>query len=176
MLKMVKYKATVLYILFIIIINSVYSWFPFMNIAGAPFSSGDMLVGAIYIFRDFAQREIKHYVIFAMLFGALISYLFADKSMAIASVCAFSVAETIDWAIFTYTGKPLSQRLLWSSSLSGPVDSIIFLAIYGPLNLAGVLVLCASKTLGVLLVWVIWKFNQPKYFGLSETATPPQIP
>jgi len=175
MLKVIKYKATVLYILLIIIINSVYSWFPFMTIAGAPFSSGDMLVGAIYIFRDFAQREIKHYVILAMLFGALISYLFADKSMAIASVCAFSVAETIDWAIFTFTGKPLSQRLLWSSSLSAPVDSIIFLAIYGPLNLAGVLVLCASKTLGVLLVWVIWKYKQPKYFGLSETATPPQI-
>jgi hypothetical protein len=154
---LLKLKATITYIVFIIIINTAYAYFPFMTIAGAPFSSGDMVVGAVYIFRDFAQREIKHYVIFAMLFGVIVSYLFADKAMAVASVCAFTVAETIDWAIFTFTGKPLSQRLIWSSIISAPMDSIVFLSIYGPLNLAGILVLTASKSLGVLFVWYVWR-------------------
>ncbi len=155
-----KYKATISYIVFIILINTVYSYFPFMTIAGAPFSSGDMVVGMIYIFRDFAQREIKHYVILAMLFGVVVSYLFADKAMAVASVCAFTVGELIDWGIFTYTKKPLSQRLLLSSIISAPVDSAVFLALYGPFNLVGVLVLCFSKALGVLFVWFIWRRRQ----------------
>jgi queuosine precursor transporter len=158
--KVLSIKATLCYILFIIAVNSTYIYFPYMTIAHTPFSTGDMLVGAIYIFRDFAQREIKHYVILAMMVGVVISYCFADKTMAIASVCAFTVAETIDWAIFTFTGKPLSQRLLLSSAISAPADSFVFLAIYGPLNMAGMLVLMASKTLGVLLVWAVWKKTQ----------------
>src|SRR5690606_4332743 len=126
---------------FIVVVNCGYPIFPFITIAHSPFSSGDVLVGMVYIFRDFAQREIKHYVILAMLFGAAVSYLLADKTMAIASLCAFSIGETIDWAIFTFTGKPLSQRLLWSSAISAPIDSGVFLAIYGPFNLAGIAVL-----------------------------------
>jgi uncharacterized PurR-regulated membrane protein YhhQ (DUF165 family) len=174
-MKLLRYKATFAYLFFIILINTTYPYFPFMTIAHTPFSSGDMLVGAIYIFRDFAQREIRHYVILAMLLGVFISYLFADEAMVIASVCAFTVAETIDWAIFTFTGKPLSQRLLWSSAISVPADTLIFLAIYGPFNFAGILVLCASKFLGVLIVWMIWKRSQPKSFAFPEKITPPQI-
>jgi uncharacterized PurR-regulated membrane protein YhhQ (DUF165 family) len=155
--KVLSIKATLCYIAFIIIVNSTYIYFPFVTIAHAPFSTGDMLVGAIYIFRDFAQREIRHYVILAMVLGVVISYCFADKSMAVASVCAFTVAETIDWLIFTFTGKPLSQRLILSSTLSAPADSFVFLAIYGPLNVAGILVLTSSKALGVLLVWLVWR-------------------
>jgi uncharacterized PurR-regulated membrane protein YhhQ (DUF165 family) len=124
--KVLSIKATLCYIAFIIIVNSTYIYFPFVTIAHAPFSTGDMLVGAIYIFRDFAQREIRHYVILAMILGVVISYCFADKSMAVASVCAFTVAETIDWLIFTFTGKPLSQRLILSSTLSAPADSFVF--------------------------------------------------
>ena len=152
-----KIKATLCYIIFIIVVNSSYIYFPFMTIAHAPFSTGDMVVGAVYIFRDFAQREIKHYVILAMIFGAVVSYAFADKEMAIASLCAFTVAETIDWAIFTFTGKPLSQRLLLSSALSIPADTLVFLGIYGPFNVAGVMVLCTSKLIGVFIVWQVWR-------------------
>lgn len=155
--QLLRYKATISYILFVVIINSSYPYFPFLSIKGAPFSTGDMIVGAIYVFRDFAQREIKHYVIFAMLIGILISYIFADKDIAIASVCSFAVGEFIDWGIFTFTQKPLSQRLLWSSIISAPIDSVVFLAIYGPFNLIGIGVLSASKMLGVLLVWYVWR-------------------
>ncbi len=166
--KLLRFKATICYLVFIILINTTYQYFPFMTIWHAPFSTGDMMVGMVYIFRDFAQREIKHYVIFAMLIGVFISYIFADKTMAIASVCAFSVAETIDWLIFTFTGKPLSQRLILSSTLSAPADSFVFLAIYGPLNLAGMVVLTASKALGVLLVWLVWR---KRYATTSSLCT-----
>lgn len=158
--KLLKIKATLYYIICIVAINYAYQVFPFLTIANSPFSTGDMVVGAVYVFRDFSQREIKHYVIIAMLFGALISFLLADKAIAIASLSSFVVGELIDWSIFTFTGKPLSQRLLWSSAISAPIDSVVFLAIYGPFNLAGVLVLSASKSLGVLLVWFVWRWRE----------------
>jgi uncharacterized PurR-regulated membrane protein YhhQ (DUF165 family) len=167
---LLRYKSTLTYLIFIILINTAYPIFPFMTIAGAPFSTGDMLVGAVYVLRDFAQREAKHYVILAMLLGAAISYLFADKAMAIASVAAFTVAETIDWAIFTFTNKPLSERLLWSSSISAPIDSMVFLAILGPFNLAGILVLCASKTLGVLLLWYVWRRRDKRLNNAAQAG------
>lgn len=166
--KILSIKSTLCYIVFIIAVNSTYIYFPFVTVFHTAFSSGDIVVGAIYIFRDFAQREIKHYVILAMIVGVIISYSFADKTMAVASVCAFTVAETIDWAIFTFTGKPLSQRLLLSSAISAPADSFVFLAIYGPLNVAGVLVLTLSKVSGVLLVWYVWKKRQPKSAAVSD--------
>jgi len=170
--KILSIKATISYLVFIIVVNTTYIYFPYMTIAHAPFSTGDLLVGAIYIFRDFAQREIKHYVILAMILGVVISYCFADKSMAIASVCAFAVAETIDWVIFTFTGKPLSQRLLLSSAISAPADSFVFLAIYGPLNIAGILVLTSSKVLGVLLVWYVWRKRQSVVVAPTLCASP----
>jgi queuosine precursor transporter len=155
--RLFNYKATLCYISFIIIINFSYPYFPFITIAHTPFSSGDMLIGIIYVLRDFTQREINHYVILAMLFGTGISYLLADKSIAIASICSFMIGEFIDWGIFTFTGKPLSQRLLWSSAISAPIDSMVFLAIYGPFNLAGISVISFSKVLGVLLLWYLWR-------------------
>ncbi|MDX2164832.1 MAG: hypothetical protein SFW07_05375 [Gammaproteobacteria bacterium] len=166
--KISSIKATLCYVVFIIAVNSSYIYFPFVTVFHTPFSSGDFLVGAIYIFRDFAQREIKHYVILAMMLGVVISYCFADKTMAVASVCAFTVAETIDWAIFTFTGKPLSQRLVLSSAISAPADSFVFLALYGPLNLAGVFVLTLSKVSGVMLVWYVWKKRQPKSTAIDD--------
>jgi queuosine precursor transporter len=156
-LQISKIKATFCYIAFIVIINTSFPYFPFMTIAHTAFSSADMIIGVIYVLRDFAQREIKHYVILAMLIGAGASYLLADKAIAIASLCSFIVGETIDWGIYTYTGKPLSQRILWSSAISAPIDSTVFLAIYGPFNLVGISVITSSKVIGVLVVWYLWR-------------------
>ena len=116
-----------------------------------------MCVGMIYIFRDFAQREIKHYVIFAMLVAGVLSYVLADQAVAYARVSAFLIGETIDWLIFTFTRKPLSQRLLWSSTASAPIDSYVFLALLGRVNWVAMSVMTVAKFLGVILVWVMWK-------------------
>src|SRR5688500_7746168 len=112
MLNFLRFKATFAYILLIIFINSLFSYSPTLLIFNQPFSPADITVGAIYIFRDFSQREIKHYVLLAMLVGGILSYLCAAKAIAFASIMAFFIAEIIDWLIFTLTKKPLSQRLL----------------------------------------------------------------
>ncbi|MDR3478477.1 MAG: hypothetical protein P4M14_10660 [Gammaproteobacteria bacterium] len=152
-----RYMSTFIYITFIILVNNIFTYAPVLMVFGAPFSSADAVVGVVYIMRDFSQRELGHYVIFAMLLGCFLSYILADKAVALASVLSFFVGEVIDWLVFTYTKKPLSQRLLSSSLICAPIDSSVFLYMVDQLNVVGVVVLTLSKTIGVLAVWLIWR-------------------
>lgn len=152
-----RFSCTIAYIITIIAINNIFVYAPYITISGSLISTGDLVVGAVYVLRDFVQREIKHYVIIAMLIGCLLSYVLADKQIAIASVSAFFVGELIDWAIYTFSGKPLSQRLLWSSCISAPVDSAIFLHLTNMLNGPGLMALTLGKFLGILAIWYSWR-------------------
>lgn len=158
-----RFQFTISYIIFIVVLNYCVSFAPYLNLFGAPYSSADVLVGFIYVFRDLAQREIKHYVIGAMLIGSLLSYFLADKTVAIASVTAFSIGELIDWSIYTFTKRPLSKRILWSASLSAPIDTAIFLYMIHQLNSAGFFVMILGKLTGVIALWYIWRWREQKY-------------
>ena len=112
-----------------------------------------LLVGFIFVARDFAQREIGSRVIIAMLVAALLSYLMADPFVAVASLVAFLISEFADWAVYTFTGRSFSQRVLISSAVGTPLDSIVFLGIIGHLSVVGVIAMTISKMLGALVVW-----------------------
>jgi len=155
-----RYLYTSLYIIFIVLCNTTFTYVPNVTIGHFSFAIGDILVGGIYVLRDLAQREIRHYVILAMLVGGILSYLMADKSVAIASVLAFSVGETIDWFIYTVTKKPLSQRLLWSSLISTPVDSFIFLALTNMLHPLDFTLMMIAKLIGVFALWLSWRVRR----------------
>ncbi len=150
--------ATLSYVVMIVVLNTLFMYMPLMSLFGQSFSSADMFVGSIYIVRDFAQREIKHYIFIAMLVGAIISYLFASKVIALASTAAFVAGEAIDWSIFTFSKKPVSQRLIWSSMISSPIDSIVFLSFAERLHGVEFVVMTVGKMAGVLLLWLVWKW------------------
>lgn len=154
-----RYPFTLSYVAFIVLINYGISYAPYLTLFGAPYSSADVIVGLIYVFRDLAQREIKHYVIGAMLIGSILSYFLADKTIAIASVTAFSVGELIDWSIYTFTKRPLSKRILWSASCSAPVDTALFLYMIHQFNEAGFFVMILGKLTGVIVVWYLWRLR-----------------
>jgi uncharacterized PurR-regulated membrane protein YhhQ (DUF165 family) len=97
-----------------------------------------------------------------MILGCIASYIFADKQMVIASTCAFLVGETIDWCIYTFSGKPFSQRLLASSLFSVPIDSAIFLYLINQFNSSGMLVMILAKSFGVMCVWSLWRIRSFK--------------
>lgn len=151
-----KYPATFSYLLFIVLLNTIFSYVPDFNILGEPISVADFVVGLIYVMRDFAQRETKHWVILAMLGGCLISWILAEKEAALASVAAFAVGELLDWGIFTFTKKPLSQRLLWSSIISSPIDSAVNLYFLAQFNYVGLILMSITKILGAILLWAYW--------------------
>jgi len=155
-----RFACTMSYVILIVLINSIFVYAPYVTVRGSVVSTGDLVVGIVYMLRDFAQREIKHYVILAMLLGCYFSYILADKQIAIASCSAFFVGEFIDWAIFTFTQKPLSQRLLWSSGISAPIDSAVFLHLSNMLNWEGLIALTLGKFMGIFALWFLWRRKQ----------------
>ncbi|MES2219314.1 MAG: hypothetical protein V4501_13000 [Pseudomonadota bacterium] len=155
-----KYAGTMSYLAFIFLVNLLFPVMPIYKLWGSPFSACDLMIGAIYILRDFSQREIGGKVLFVMLIGCAASYFFTIKQIVLASIYSFLIGETIDWAIYTFTGKPFSQRLLTSSLLSVPADSAVFLYMVNQLNVAGFLVMTMAKSCGILLLWLGWYSHQ----------------
>ena len=61
--------------------------------------------------------------------------------------------ELADWAVYSFTRRPLSERIIYSSIIGTPIDSVVFLGLMGFLSLAGAVAMTASKLLGALIVW-----------------------
>ena len=149
-------KYALLYIFSLVAVNCAFDVVPLVRLPG-----GDMwppvslAVGFIFVIRDYAQREIGHMILPAMLVGGVISWFMASPTIALASLCAFMAGELLDWAVYTFTRRPFSQRILFSSALGTPMDSAIFLGMLGLFSLSSVLVMTASKMFGALIVFLL---------------------
>jgi uncharacterized PurR-regulated membrane protein YhhQ (DUF165 family) len=149
-------KSVVLYILSIIAINFAFDRVPALTLPGGDiWSPVSLAVGFVFVVRDFAQREVGHAVLPAMLLGGILSWFSASADVALASVCAFLTGELLDWAVYTFTGRPFSQRILLSSACSTPVDSAVFLSMVGLFSFSSVLLMTASKMLGAFIVFCL---------------------
>jgi uncharacterized PurR-regulated membrane protein YhhQ (DUF165 family) len=149
-------KYALLYIFFIVLVNYGFDVVPLLSLPGGElWSPMALVVGFIFVIRDYAQREIGHMVLPAMLLGGLISWLMATPAIALASVCAFFTGELMDWAVYTFTGRPFSQRVLLSSALSTPVDSVVFLSMVGLFSIPSVLIMTVSKMIGAVIVFYL---------------------
>ncbi len=151
-----KYKYTAIYIVLIVLVNWGFTVTPLIPLpTGDMFPPMSLVVGFVFVSRDFAQREIGHSVIVAMLVGAVLSYFMANPYVALASLVAFLISEGADWAIYTWTKKPFAQRILLSSIASTPIDSAVFLAMIGHLSATAVVVMTLSKMIGAIIIWKI---------------------
>jgi len=149
-----RFKFTALYVGLIVAVNYAFTVVPLVKLPdGTMWPPVALLVGFVFVARDFAQREVGHKVLLAMLVGVGISYVMADPFVATASAAAFLISELVDWAVYSFTGKTLSQRILLSSLLGTPVDSAIFLGMLGLLSPVGILAMTTSKMLGAVIVW-----------------------
>ncbi len=149
-----KLQYTLGYVALIVLVNWLFTMVPLVDLPGGEkWPPVSIIVGFVFIARDFAQREVGHRVILAMLVAGVISYVMADPYVAMASISAFIISEFADWAIYSFTGRPFAQRILISSAVSTPIDSAVFLGMIGHLSVVGMLVMTASKMLGALVVW-----------------------
>ena len=147
---------TVLYIVLIVAVNYGFTVVQLVDMPGGEkWPPVSLLVGFIFVARDFAQREIGHLVIIAMLVAGGLSYVMADPYVAAASVAAFLVSEFTDWAVYSFTGRPFAQRVLLSSAVGTPIDSVVFLGAIGQLGVSSLSAMTASKMLGAIIVWSI---------------------
>lgn len=149
-------KYAFLYICSVVLVNYAFDVVPPLVLPGGDvWSPVALVVGFIFVIRDYAQREIGHMVLPAMLIGGLISWLMASPAIALASMGAFLAGELLDWAVYTFTRRPFSQRVLLSSAIGTPVDSAIFLGMIGLFSLSSVLMMTASKMFGALVVFYL---------------------
>ena len=128
-------------------------------LGGGNFQPLAIVTGLVLVIRDFAQREIKHWIFGAMIIGLVLSSLTSWIVIVFASGAAFLISETVDWAVYTFVNRPLSQRVLLSSCASGPLDQLVFIWLAsmapgqaGIFALGTVLTGIASKLLGALIV------------------------
>lgn len=149
------------YVALIAGVNWLFDVTPLVNLPGGEvWSPAALVVGFVFVVRDFAQRQVGHYVLLGMLAGIVISWLMASPQLALASAIAFAVGETADWALYSLTKKPFSQRILLSSLLGAPLDSLVFLSLIGISSFVGVLVMSLSKLAGALVVFLLVRMRE----------------
>lgn len=158
-------RAAIYYVLAIIIANLGFSYIPMIPIGfGEMFAPMSLLVGFVFVLRDYAQQELGHKVLIAMAVGAVASYILADPFVAVASVIAFGVSEVIDWAIYSVTKRPFKDRVLLSSVVSTPVDSAVFMLILGFFSWYGLAAMVISKMIGAVFI-----YYRPNFFQFGKT-------
>ena len=128
---------------------------PLVLPGGDVWSPVALIVGFVFVVRDFAQRRVGHKILFAMLIGIIISWVMASPELAMASAAAFAIGELADWALYTFTKKPFSQRILISSIFGAPLDSLVFLGMIGLASLSGIVLMSLSKIAGALIVFML---------------------
>ena len=153
---------TALYVASIVLVNWMFT-------AIAPWSTplGDLylaniVVGFVFVLRDYAQREIGHSVLLATAVGGVATWFMVDPMIAVASITAFILSEAADWGVYSFLRRPLSQRILISSLIAVPLDTLAFQYLAGYLTPAAFATEIASKAVGVLLVWYLLRMRDRK--------------
>ncbi|SBW03036.1 conserved membrane hypothetical protein [uncultured delta proteobacterium] len=145
-----------LYVFSVVLVNWLFTVIPPVMLPGGEvWPPTSLVVGFVFVIRDYAQRAVGHKVLFAMLAGAGISYFMAGPEIAFASMAAFLVGEVLDWTMYTYTGRPFSQRIFLSSLVSTPVDSAVFLLLINMAGLGSICIMTLSKLAGALIVFLL---------------------
>lgn len=152
-----------IYLALVPLVNWSFAWaprYPIGETGGViiPFS---VVTGLVLVVRDLAQREAGKWIFLLLGIGVGLTWLSAGGVLAFASGAAFLVSELVDWAVYTFIKRPLSQRVVISSVFSAPIDSSVFLFLAIPLvpgifNIYSVLASILGKLIGAVLVgWII---------------------
>ena len=149
----------VVYIVSIVLVN----WL-FVAVAPWPTAFGDLylanvVVGFVFVLRDYGQRQVGHRILLATLVAGIITYFMVDPVIALASLTAFVLSEMTDWAIYSFTKRPLQQRILLSSLVAVPLDTLAFQYLANYLTPAAFTTEVLSKALGVFVVWYLLKLR-----------------
>jgi queuosine precursor transporter len=162
-----------LYLALIPFVNWSFEQVPSLALStGGNWNPVTIITGLILVVRDFAQREVGHYIFGFLGLGLILSVITSDPTVALASACAFAVSETIDWALFTFAKLPLSKRIFVSSAISGPIDAAVFLwiasfSIPGIFNIWSILAATLSRIAGCYIIYLLMRHRETKNAKLS---------
>lgn len=127
--------------------------------------SGVLFVGLALVLRDWLQELTDWKWSFgAVVFGTVLSFIFANPFIAMASAAAYFVAETLDLTVYTPLRKRGKELAVLASGVVGSfVDSVLFVYLaFGSLELSvgnTVAKLYASAAVAVGL-WLYYKYKK----------------
>lgn len=150
---------TLLYIAAIVLVNWMFTAIPPWATPLGDLYLANVVVGFIFVLRDYAQREVGHYILLGTAVAGVLTWFMVDPAIALASVTAFALSETADWGVYSLLRRPLSQRILISSIIAVPLDTLAFQYLAGYLTPAAFLTEVASKTVGVFIVWQLLRLR-----------------
>ena len=153
---------TTVYVFSIVLVNWLFVVVPPLVTPFGNLYLATLVVGVVFVLRDYAQREIGHKVLLATLGAGVITWFMTNPALAIASITAFAISEMADWAVFSFTGRPLQKRILISSLISVPLDSLAFLYLSGYLAPLSFTTETLSKAVGVAIVWYLLKLRMDR--------------
>ena len=151
---------TATYVLSIVLVNWLFVVVPPLTTPFGNLYLATLVVGSVFVLRDYAQREVGHKILLATLLAGIITWFMTSPALAIASLTAFFISEMADWAVFSFTGRPLQNRILISSLISVPLDTIAFLYLSGYLTPISFTTEALSKAVGVAIVWLLLKARE----------------
>jgi uncharacterized PurR-regulated membrane protein YhhQ (DUF165 family) len=167
------------YVALIPFVNWSFTWAPNWTLWGeVAFNPVTVVTGLVLVFRDFAQRQVGHWVLLLMAIALGLSVWLAGPEIALASGAAFAISELVDWALFTFTRFRLSTRIMLSSLIAAPLDSVVFLwgasfVRAGSLSVANTLMSILGKLSGAVVVAAVVRRTEPPAPARSApTATP----
>ena len=153
---------TALYVASIVAVNWMFTAIPPWATPLGDLYLANIVVGFVFVLRDYAQREIGHSILAATAVGGALTWFMVDPAIALASITAFVLSESADWGVYSFLRKPLSQRILISSMIAVPLDTLAFQYLAGYLTPAAFATEIASKALGVVIVWYLLRMRDRK--------------
>jgi uncharacterized PurR-regulated membrane protein YhhQ (DUF165 family) len=150
--------AALAYLATIVCVNVGFSKLPLLPLPdGGALPSMAIVAGAVFVLRDFVQVRIGHGVVAVMAVGVVLSWWLASPAVALASGLAFAVAESVDWAVFSWSRASFQRRVLLSSIVAVPLDTAVFLGVaFGSVSPLAVMSMSAIKLLPAI-VWLRWR-------------------
>lgn len=103
--------------------------------AGFVVTWGTFFAGATFVLRDLVQRERGRQVAYlaiggGLLISAALSLVYADAlPIAVGSLAAFAVGESLDTEVFSQLDRPFPTRVAISGLVGGLVDTVVFVLI-----------------------------------------------
>ncbi len=153
---------TIAYIVSIVLVNWLFVVVPPLATPFGELYLATLVVGAVFVLRDYAQREVGHKILLATLMAGILTWYMTSPALALASLTAFFISEMADWAVFSFTGRPLQSRILISSLISVPLDTVAFLYLSGYLTPISFTTETLSKAVGVAIVWLLLKAREDR--------------
>ena len=160
-------KFIIAYLLMVVFVNLGFSYLPIVTTPLGPVPLMAFFVGCVFVLRDYAQRSAGHNVLWAIVIACLISWWLGDPFVVVASVTSFAVSELLDYAIFTITKKPFHQRVIISSAIAVPIDSIIFLTMIGYASPGSIVAMSISKFIASGILYAIYEARKRNGYSVA---------